>query len=107
MIQRYISFERIIDFNMTILPIGVVDLLAQQLNSFLVSKYLSRVFIFSISSKLFVNQSPRILNFGGFHVIFRWGSHLASEFFKLPSHTLFVFSALSLSPEISPNLFKK
>ena len=97
-----ISFDNISDFNITTLPIGVFDLFAQAANTNLVSKYLSWVLIFSMFSRLLVNQRPRILNFGGFQDIFRWGSHLAFELLSLPSHTLFVLSWLSFSPETLP-----
>ena len=90
------------DFRTTTLPIGVVDLFDQQLNKIFVSKYLSKVFNFSISSKLHVNQRPRILNFGGFQFMSRWGSHLILELILLPSQTLFVLSVFNLSPDISP-----
>ena len=55
------------------------------------------MFSSAISDKLFVNQSPKVLNFGGFQHLFRRGSNFSAAFLLIPSQTLHVFFHNSVS----------
>ena len=58
------------------------------------------MFSFAIPDKLFVNQSPKILNSGGFQDTFRWGSSFSAHFLLLPIQMSQAFSKFSFSPDI-------
>ena len=78
---------------MATLSNGVFIPIDQILNSVLVSLNLSATFISDMFDKSSVNQSPCILNFNGFHIIFKWGKHFILEllFFVFGLFVLFCF----------------